>query len=355
MRTDDKPIRLDRYDTIGSLIETSIIVEAAGKVTIKENTGAIATLRLENNGGKGGEIIASETGGFLAVQAQAGYNLTLESTNGNVNIATGLPDTTLTASVNGGSAGLTLADTAGTGTVDVAAGDYIKLDAASTNSLTVGASTVDVNIGVGVSGSVVKFGTGSITIESDFGVGAPVLSLIDTSTGNGGSIEFGINSLSIGTNTGDVSIYAPMGIASITAPTISLVAPIVTLDTIPSATKTNILYFDTSTKAVSYGSPFPAITVQAATGTIALTEAMNRSTYILTGTSATQTFSVAGLAGVAAGWTVYLRNGNNATGVTRDITITIPAGNTTLHAPTGTTNSSYILLYWTGSALVAYR
>ena len=124
---------------------------------------------------------------------------------------------------------------------------------------------------------------------------------------------------------------------------------------IPSATKSNILYYDSATNAVSYGSPFPAVTVQPATGTIALTEAMNRVTYILTGTSATQSFSQAGLVGVAAGWTVYLRNGNNATGLTQDITISIPAGNTTLHAPTGTTNSSFILLYWNGSALAAYR
>ena len=136
---------------------------------------------------------------------------------------------------------------------------------------------------------------------------------------------------------------------------IDIDTPQLTLNNVPLATKPDILYYDSVTKAVSYGPAFPAITVQAATGTIALTAAMDRSTYILTGTSATQLFSQAGLVGVAAGWTVYLRNGNNATGLTQDITISIPAGNTTLHAPTGTTNSSFILLYWNGSALVAYR
>jgi hypothetical protein len=98
-----------------------------------------------------------------------------------------------------------------------------------------------------------------------------------------------------------------------------------------------------------------AITVQAANGTIALIPSMNRSTYILTGTSATQTFTTTGLTGEPAGFCVYLRNGNNATGLTKDITITIPAGSTTLHTITGTTNSSFILLYWDGSVLTAYR
>jgi hypothetical protein len=92
---------------------------------------------------------------------------------------------------------------------------YLNGLGTSTNSLIVGANTIDVNISDGVTGSVCKFGTGSMTIESDFGVGAPALSLIDTSTGNGGSIEFGINTLNIGNNTGDVSIYAPTGVISL--------------------------------------------------------------------------------------------------------------------------------------------
>lgn len=153
--------------------------------------------------------------------------------------------------------------------------------------------------------------------------------------------------MNAGTTGGNITVTA-FGDFSVSSTTVKL-------PTLPPASTANQLFYDTSTKEVSYGPAFPAITVQAATGTIALTEAMNRATYILTGISATQSFSQAGLVGVAAGWTVYLRNGNNATGLTRDITISIPAGNTTLHAPTGTTNSSYILLYWTGSVLVAYR
>jgi hypothetical protein len=153
--------------------------------------------------------------------------------------------------------------------------------------------------------------------------------------------------MNAGTTGGNITVTAT-GDFSVSSTTVKL-------PTLPPASTANQLFYDTSTKEVSYGPAFPAIAVQAATGTIALTEAMNRATYILTGTSATQSFSQLGLVGVAAGWCVYLRNGNNATGLTQDITISIPAGPTTLHAPTGVTNSSFILLYWNGSALVAYR
>lgn len=305
----DKPIRIIRNDATGLAPDTELVFEAAGKAKLTSAVSDPVSLRLENTGGKGGEIIASESGGFLAVQALAGYSLTMESTNGNVNIATGLPDTTLTASVNGGSAVMTLADTAGVGSVDIASSGNISLsNSANATSATIalsasglfgaprmditindmgitsgagegvnmggngslnfiagqgtgapmalkqdyydakaislqsapnlitvnaddgsvllsgasgslgltlnaGTNTIDVNIGVGLSGSVVKFGTGSINIESDFGVGAPVLSLIDTGSGNGGTIDFGINTLNIGTTTGNVAMYAPAGIS----------------------------------------------------------------------------------------------------------------------------------------------
>ena len=164
----------------------------------------------------------------------------------------------------------------------------------------------------------------------------------DIDIGTGGNVN-----INAGTTGGNITVTA-FGDFSVSSATVKL-------PTLPTASTESQLFYDTSTKEVSYGPAFPAITVQAATGTIALTASMNRSTYILTGTSATQTFTDAGLTGVAAGWCVYLRNGNNATGLTRDITITITAGSVTLHAPTGTTNSAYVLLYWNGSALVAYR
>ena len=100
--------------------------------------------------------------------------------------------------------------------------------------------------------------------------------------------------------------------------------------------------------------PFPAVTVQAASGTIALTPAMNRSTYILTGTGTgvTQTFTSAALAGQPAGFTVYLRNGNPV-GPSSNITISIN-GTATLYAPSTSANAGEMLLYWNGSTIVKY-
>jgi len=138
--------------------------------------------------------------------------------------------------------------------------------------------------------------------------------------------------------------------------TINLTSPSITLPSIVSATQTNVLYYDTVTKGVSYGigSLFPAITVQAASGTLTLTAGMNRSTYILTGISATQTIATS-LSGVASGYCVFFRNGNNTTGGTKDITLSgAVSPSVILHTKTASTNSSYILLFWNGTALVAY-
>ena len=141
-----------------------------------------------------------------------------------------------------------------------------------------------------------------------------------------------------------------------------LTASALLVPSLPSATTTDILYYDTATGAITQGTApgtaFPAITVQPAAGTVALLPAMNRSTYILTGAGPlTQTFDPAGLAGEPAGFCVYLRNGNNAFGGAQDINIAITGvvGAVTLHTITTTTNSGGMLLYWDGAALTRYR
>jgi hypothetical protein len=180
--------------------------------------------------------------------------------------------------------------------------------------------------------NMVLTGTGVITIESKLATGG-----------------IGIATLA----AADINITSGKDIIVNASGNISLTSATLTIPTLPPGIQSDILYFDSATQAVSYGSPFPAITVQAATGTISLTPSMNRSTYILTGVSATQTFTSASLTGVPAGWCVYLRNGNNATGLTNDITISIN-GTATLHAITGTTNTGGMLLYWTGATIVKY-
>lgn len=78
----DKPIRIIRNDSTGLAPDTELTFEAAGKVKLTSAVSDPVTLRLENAGGKYGEIVASETNGTLSVKAQAGYGLELESTAG---------------------------------------------------------------------------------------------------------------------------------------------------------------------------------------------------------------------------------------------------------------------------------
>jgi hypothetical protein len=199
---------------------------------------------------------------------------------------------------------------------------------------------------------------------------------VHTITSIGGEVTDGFNSLNY--NFGSVALASGTSGTSMSASSLQVFndAKSVIID----GTSPNIIITDgTNTSSIFAGSmtvtlpptaddqvtrkdyvdsvAIPAITVQAASGTIALTPAMNRSTYILTGTTATQTFNPAGLAGQPAGFCVYLRNGNNATGTGQDISIGITGvvGTVFLHTITTTTNSGGMLLYWNGSVLTRYR
>lgn len=224
-----------------------------------------------------------------------------------------------------------------------------SVNISTTKTLAFSASNI-AGITTSITPSVVKLGA-PLSFQTILGAN---VANFDPGTSNTTLINTITNSLS--TNfISSASVLSPqINTSSITSlGNISLTSATLTIPTLPAAIQSNILYFDSAIQAVSYGSPFSAITVQAATGTIVLTAAMNRSTYILTGVSATQTFSQASLTGVPAGWCVYLRNGNNATGLTNDITISIN-GTATLHAITGTTNSGGMLLYWNGANIVKY-
>jgi hypothetical protein len=92
--------------------------------------------------------------------------------------------------------------------------------------------------------------------------------------------------------------------------------------------------------------------VQAA-GTTALTDANVNTLYILT-SGATQDFTTVGL-GVGDGGKVwYVKNGSGSD-IDIDANGSPVAGQTaTIHAGTGSSNSSIQVLYWTGSALTMY-
>lgn len=121
-----KEIRLTTAEPIRMTVpgETELLVDTAGLVKITAPTNSDdAKLRLENGGGKGGEIFTSETGGFMAIQAGGGYNLTMESTGGSVGVATAAPDTNVAISTNGGTASITASDVGGVGNISLLASD----------------------------------------------------------------------------------------------------------------------------------------------------------------------------------------------------------------------------------------
>jgi hypothetical protein len=170
--TQDTEIR--HYDATSATIETNVKVEAAGKVSITEGLGQNATLRLENQGGKYGEIIASETGGFMAVQANSGYNLLMESTTGNVNISAANADTTLTAQVNGATAGLTLTDVGGNGNISMSAN---QMDAVVSG----GTIALDSDVAVAIKNSA---GNPTLRFENPSATGYPNANMTYLPTGN---------------------------------------------------------------------------------------------------------------------------------------------------------------------------
>jgi hypothetical protein len=348
VRGNDIPVRLRRYSATGTTLVSDIQLTGDGVVSIIGSTVAV-----------------EPTSGYLQITGNSG---------------SAPPRVRLFDGLNGGSVKYDSTVGMEINTESAATGDFgIAMTPANGIVELKGDTSIPYPATLTFTDTSMTVPTVNMSVSNDgFGFGYPQLNatagLLSTSSGAVEGVAIGTN----GTENVVIGYGLPLKIANksnflptdyisvedtgsggrakiVQTEEVNIETPLLKIVGIPSATKSNILYYDSATNAVSYGSPFPAVTVQAATGTIALTEAMNRSTYILTGTSATQTFSVAGLAGVAAGWTVYLRNGNNATGLTQDITISIPAGITTLHAPTGTTNSSFILLYWNGSALVAYR
>lgn len=173
------------------------LADATQVATLTNANNANVIMRLQNTGGKYGQLTASEIGGFMAVQAESGYNLLMESTGGSVNIATANPDTTITASVNGGLAQITLTDTGGVGDVVLSAGNLV-------NTLKQTATTTEIT---GDSGSgtpaTLQFtdatiGNATATYRMDgFGFGVKEIAL-DTSLF---SVSSGANEgVSIGTN-----------------------------------------------------------------------------------------------------------------------------------------------------------
>jgi hypothetical protein len=98
--------------------------------------------------------------------------------------------------------------------------------------------------------------------------------------------------------------------------------------------------------------PSPQITrVVATPSSLSLQPSNWGAMYILTGTS-TLSVTTTGLAGVAAGYSVTLKNGNNNASA---IGVSIAGGPVlTLSGSSATTNGQIAVLYWGGSSMTGY-
>ena len=123
----------------------------------------------------------------------------------------------------------------------------------------------------------------------------------------------------------------------------------------PAATayQNQLVFYNTATQALSYGAADYQVQVTAIPATIALATTQRGRIFILTSTGAqTVTFTTATLTANDVGFFVKLKNGNANGG--GDITISGATGNLTIHNNTATATMGFAILYWTGSALVAY-
>ena len=127
----------------------------------------------------------------------------------------------------------------------------------------------------------------------------------------------------------------------------------VRLASIPLATKSNILYYDSVTNIVSYGANVLPVFVTGPTSAtpITLTAADNNKTFVFTSRpSAFQQFNAVGL---PLGFSISVRN---AVGPGNDIDIRKDAGVSlgTLHPRTGAVNASTVPLEVNGTGLIGY-
>jgi hypothetical protein len=223
-----------------------------------------------------------------------------------------------------------------------------------------GVSSVSAGTGIGVTGS------GAVTIENNGvlsitdGLAASV-GIITMSGGTGvevlngppsGTFTFnntGVVSLEL--LTGSVGLVAGSGITIVTDPPPGAnnitIGNTGVLSIVPGA---NITASGTSTATIGYVATPPS--VQAA-GTTALLPASVNTIFILT-SGATQNFTTAGL-GVGDGGKVwYVKNGSGSDIDIQENGVAIAGQTDTIHAGTGSANSSIQVLYWTGAALTMY-
>jgi len=127
--------------------------------------------------------------------------------------------------------------------------------------------------------------------------------------------------------------------------------------TSPAAYRNQLVYYDTSSQALSYSSSLYSTTVTTGAGsTISLFGTNRGKTYIFTGAAGTITFNTAGLTASDAGFFIYIKNGNPPAAVPINFTLAGVTGVTTLYggSTVSFTTGQMAVLYWNGTAMIAY-
>jgi hypothetical protein len=147
----NKPIRLIRNDATNTVVQSRLDLNAN---SVEASAGGAASLTLQDLG-------------FDPAEGNANISATYINLNGDI-------------AASAGGATLTMVGSTGVGTVDVVAGDYIKLDAAGTNTLTINATSSLFNSGNGGDDTVFQVlqngGTAELTLSAVGGTYTGILS-----------------------------------------------------------------------------------------------------------------------------------------------------------------------------------
>lgn len=118
------------------------------------------------------------------------------------------------------------------------------------------------------------------------------------------------------------------------------------------AYQNSLLFYNPTSRELSYGAQNYGITVQASGGTIAPLPTQRGRVFVLTGTTTT-TISNANLTANDAGFFIYLKNGNPLP-LGSVINLLGVSGQTQLIGPTSTTNGCIVIAYWNGTIFYVY-
>jgi hypothetical protein len=391
-KSPDVPLSI-QYQESG-VTKTQLTVSSAGNMSLASDESVDGPPKFqlfENSTGTSGYLEYSGSTANLGIVSQ---NISLGANAGSINITTNSADTSISMSVNSGNAGLTVSDIAGLNSIESsAAGATMTVGNAidplnnpsiimsangNANQLKVTENRTEIVGDTGSSIPLLRFVDSStvvppaeLSLENDginsgfamryfdsTGVPASVLRLqqdgifiVGDALGSGYVPQFHFKD--IGYNTSAILSLNGNNF-QLNADVFTVASSNVRLASIPLATKSNILYYDSVTNIVSYGANVLPVFVTGPTSAtaITLTAADNNKTYVFTTRpSAFQQFNAVGL---PLGFSISVRNAAGTGGGDIDIRKDGGLSLGTLHPRTGAVNASTIPLEVNGTGLIGY-